>query len=189
VPRSESAAAGARNRADLETERLLLVELEPGDADEMVGVLADEDLYAFIGGRPPTVEELRKTYRRLSRGLSADRRQEWRNWILRRRNGRRAVGTVQATIVGEARTALVAWIVGKPWQGHGYATEAVRAVVAWLDIRGVETIDACVHPDHLASAAVAARAGLEPTNEFIEGERVWRRTQPFRNPVSAPTTD
>ena len=73
-------------------------------------------------------------------------------------------------------TAEVAWVIGVPWQGRGYATEAAQALVAWLEGVGVTTITAHIHPDHEASAVVASRAGLSPTTELEDGERVWRRT-------------
>jgi hypothetical protein len=38
------------------TERLDLVPLTVEDADEIVGVLADERLYDFIGGAPPSLK-------------------------------------------------------------------------------------------------------------------------------------
>ena len=171
----------------LATPRLLLTELTPDDADEMTTVLADEALYTFIGGRPPTIDSLRKSYARLARGHSADGLQEWRNWIVRQRLDDRAVGTIQATIIDEGRAAAIAWTIGVAWQGRGYATEAARAVVAWLDTRGVQTIEAFVHPDHHASAAVAARAGLTASEEFVEGERVWRRQLTQAQPRVAHT--
>jgi RimJ/RimL family protein N-acetyltransferase len=158
----------------LRTRRLDLVQLGPDDADEMVEVLADERLYAFIGGKPPSLDELRDRYRRLAVGRPADGREEWHNWIVRRRSDGRAVGTVQATIVEEGR-AEVAWVIGVPWQGQGLATEAARALVRWLERRGIVTISAHVHPDHAASAGVAGRAGLTPTDEVTGGERVWSR--------------
>jgi len=37
----------------------------------------------------------------------------------------------------------------------------------------MQEVVAYIHPKHHASAAVAARAGLLPT-EIDEGERVWR---------------
>jgi RimJ/RimL family protein N-acetyltransferase len=61
-----------------------------------------------------------------------------------------------------------------PWQRRGYATEAARALVAGLVEAGVGEIVAHVHPDHLASAGVAAAAGLVATDEEVDGERVWR---------------
>lgn len=143
----------------------------------MVVVLADESLYRFIGGHPPDLDELRARYGRLVLGHSADGTEEWRNWIVRDRAGGRAVGTLQATIVDDGRGAEVAWMIGGPWQHRGFASEAVQALVSWLDARGVPTITAHVHPDHHASAAVAARAGLSPTDEIEGGERLWRRSR------------
>ena len=47
-------------------------------------------------------------------------------------------------------------------------------MVAWLVSSGLTTIEANVHPDHAASAAVAARLGLRLTDEVVDGERTWR---------------
>ena len=68
-------------------------------------------------------------------------------------------------------------MVGVRWQGQGYAAEAARALVAWLDGRGVATVEAHIHPRHEASAAVARQAGLLPTERFDDGERLWRRSR------------
>ena len=59
--------------------------------------------------------------------------------------------------------------------GPGYAAEAAAAVVGWLAGGGVRTIEAHIHPDHHASGRVAARAGLEPSTDVVDGEVVWRR--------------
>jgi RimJ/RimL family protein N-acetyltransferase len=161
--------------AQLTTPRLALDPLRPEDADEMAEVLGDPRLYAFIGGEPPTVEQLRDRYRRLAVGRSPDGLEEWRNWIIRGRTDRRSVGTVQATITDRGRRADIAWVIGQSWQGQGFASEAAQALVRWLEARGVPSITAHVHPDHQASAIVASRAGLEPTAEIEDGERVWLR--------------
>jgi hypothetical protein len=65
--------------------RLCLVPLAVADAGEMVRVLSGEALYAFTGGAPPTLAELRARYARQAAGRSPDGSQEWRNWIVRRR--------------------------------------------------------------------------------------------------------
>lgn len=143
----------------------------------MVDVLSDPTLYQFIGGGPPTRAELVDRYRAQVAGRSGDGREEWRNWIVRERSGGAATGFVQATITGddENRIADVAWVIGVGWQGRGYATEAAGGLIAWLEAAGGREIVAHVHPDHAASAAVAERIGLEPTDTFVEGERRWRR--------------
>jgi RimJ/RimL family protein N-acetyltransferase len=159
----------------LATARLRLVPLRVEDAAEMTGVLADAALYAFTGGRAPSQDELRARYRRQVVGRSPNDGEAWRNWIVRTRDPDEAVGFVQATITDGGRVADVAWVIGVPWQGRGFAAEAARAMVAWLEARGAATIMAHVHPGHIASERVAARAGLTATDEVEDGERVWRR--------------
>jgi RimJ/RimL family protein N-acetyltransferase len=158
----------------LATPRLDLVPLRPEDADEMVQVLADARLYEFTGGRPPNRDELRERYVRQAAGRSPGGDEEWHNWIVRRRPEGEAIGFVQATIVDAGRSADIAWLVGVQWQGRGFAAEAARALVDWLELAGVSMITAHVHPDHRASAAVAASGGLEPTDRIDDGERVWQ---------------
>lgn len=165
---------GAPLTPRLRSARLDLVPLVPADAPEMVDVLADPALYAFIGGEPPSLPDLRRRYRRLAVGGSADGQQAWHNWIVRLAADGRAVGTVQATVSRARLAAEIAWVIGAPWQGVGYASEAARALVAWLTGTGIATIVAHVHPSHAASATVARRAGLMPTDEIEDGEQLWR---------------
>ena len=159
----------------LATPRLDLIPLQPADADEMVDVLADVRLYAFTGGGPPSREELLARYERQSVGRSADGSEDWHNWIIRRRPQGDAIGFVQATITGPRGPADIAWLIGVRWQGHGFAAEAARAVVSWLEGGGVAVITAHIHPSHRASEAVAVRAGLEATDQIDDGERIWHR--------------
>ena len=138
----------------------------------MASVLGDPALHAFIGGQPLPVEGLRGLYARLVVGHSDDGTEEWFNWVVRGPDGA-AVGTVQATVTGGGTAAEIAWVIGTPWQGRGYATEAARALVEWLTAGGVVDVVAHIHPDHAASEAVARRAGLSPTDAFQDGERRW----------------
>jgi RimJ/RimL family protein N-acetyltransferase len=148
------------------------------DASEMMEVLDDERLHEFIGGQPDGPDELRARYATLVAG-SSNPAEVWLNWVVRRRADRRAIGTVQATVAigGHDRSALVAWVIGIPWQGHGFASEAARALVGWLSSQGIDEIAAHINPRHYASAAVATRAGLHRTGEQVEGEQVWRTTE------------
>jgi RimJ/RimL family protein N-acetyltransferase len=162
--------------ATIGTGRLVLSPLRVADADELVGVLGDPALHEFIGGRPDTLAELRRRYAAMVAGPGRPG-ELWRNWVVRRRADAAAVGTVQATLTRhrEGWRAEVAWVVGVAWQGRGYAVEAARALVGWLEAAGAGEIVAHIHPDHAASARVAAGAGLVVTAEEADGERVWRR--------------
>lgn len=158
----------------IDTERLALVALRPEDAAEMVDVLANPNLYAFTGGGPPTADELDATYRRWAAG-SPRAGETWHNWVIRLGADGPAIGHLQATVIDDGRAADIAWLVGSAWQGRGYASEAARALVGWLEENDVTTITAHVHPGNVASCRVAARLGLAPTGEIVEGEVAWRR--------------
>jgi hypothetical protein len=94
----------------ISTRRLSLTPLRVADAADMVGVLGDERLHEFIGGRPATIAGLRDRYARIVAGPT-EPDEVWLNWIVRRRSDSQPVGTVKATVTTrDARsTANVAW--------------------------------------------------------------------------------
>ncbi|WP_173052699.1 GNAT family N-acetyltransferase [Phytohabitans houttuyneae] len=158
------------------TARLDLLPLRVEHATEMARVLSDPALHAFTGGAPDTPEELRSRYERMTGG-SPDPAVSWLNWVIRLRDEDRLAGTVQATVSpsGGGLTAEIAWVVGTAWQGRGIATEAAQGLAGWLGQQPVQALVAHIHPDHKASAAVAAAAGLSPTDEWQDGEVRWER--------------
>lgn len=200
-----SGAGHAVEAEPLATARLALEPLRVAHAEEMAAVLADPALHAFIGGAPDDLATLRARYARMVAG-SPDPRVSWCNWVVRVTADGRPAGTVQATVgpdraSGDAVSdglvsdgpasggpssggpasgglaAEIAWVVGTPWQGRGIASEAARALVAWLrDRPEVTCVLAHIHPDHAVSAAVARAAGLAPTEERHDGEVKWLLT-------------
>lgn len=162
----------------IRTERLTLTPLRAADADEMFAVLDDPSLHAYIGGEPSSLEELTMRYARLEAG-GGHLAEGWVNLVVRRRADGAAIGVVQATIdAGTDPTARIAWIIGAPWQRHGYATEAADALVAWLRRQGIDRIQAYIRPDHEASMGVARRLGMRPTDVQHDGETRWETPHP-----------
>lgn len=157
----------------LTTARLLLEPLRVGHAEEMAPVLAAPGLYAFTGGEPPDLDRLRARYRHQAAGRSADGGQWWLNWVVRRRDTGRAAGYVQATVETARPQAELAWVIGVADQGRGFAPEAAGGVARWLRAVGIGRLTAHVHPDHVASAAVARRIGLVATGVVQDGELLW----------------
>ena len=133
----------------------------------------------------PTLDELRERYGLQARGQSPDGTEVWHNWIVRLAGGRGGAGrrrpADQRSGSCRRRSPTTAgpptWRgrSASPWQGFGYATEAAVAMVDWLVAHGVRTVTAHVHPEHEASAGVARRVGLAPTERIEDGEVVWRR--------------
>jgi RimJ/RimL family protein N-acetyltransferase len=156
---------------ELQTRRLVLLPLRETDAREMLGVLADRDLYRFTGGGSPSLRDLEVRYLSQASGLSSGS-DVWHNWILRLQESERAIGFVQATLTDE--TADVAWLVGTDWQGCGYAKEAAAEMCRWLRACGIGSLTAHIHPKHLASEGVAMAIGLQRSDEVdADGEIVW----------------
>jgi RimJ/RimL family protein N-acetyltransferase len=162
--------------ARLESARLILDPLRPEHADELAPVLDDLSLHRFIGGEPLGRDALRTRYERLAVGRSPDGAQRWLNWTVRRRPAGQAVGTVQATVIGEQPDAVaeIAWVIGIAHQGQGFAKEAVQAMAAWLCAHDTCRLIAHIHPEHEASQAVARAAGLRPTDTMVDGEVRWQ---------------
>ena len=167
----------------IETARLVLEPLQIEHAEPMSTVLADPQLHAFIGGVPDTAPQLRSRYARMLAG-PGDPAESWCNWVIRLREDDQLTGTVQATVSpdGDGLHAEIAWVVGIPWQRRGIATEATLALVGWLARQPIHAVIAHVHPDHAASAAVAAAAGLTRTAEIHDGEIRWRKTIDLTRP-------
>jgi RimJ/RimL family protein N-acetyltransferase len=159
----------------LRSERLSLDPLTVDHAEEMAPLLGDPALYAFTGGSPAGLDELRRRYQRQALGHSEDGAQRWHNWIVRLDSSREPVGAVQATVTAhrEGVVAEVAWVIAVPYQRRGYATEAAVTMVRWLRDHGVEVVAANIHPRHEASMRVARALGLAPTDEVIAGEIRW----------------
>lgn len=161
--------------APFSTTRLDALPLRVAYADEMAAVLADPALHTFTGGAPEDADALRARYARQSAG-SPDPAERWWNWVLGVRGDDRLAGYVQATVSTTEAQAEIAWVIGAGWQGRGYAKEAAAGLVAHLlDGGAVRTVVAHIHPDHAASAAVAAAAGLGPTDVWEDGEVRWYR--------------
>lgn len=156
------------------TPRLDALPLRVAHADEMAAVLADPALHTFTGGAPQDAEALRSRYARQTAG-SPDPAERWWNWVLRVRGDDCLAGYAQATVDVTGARAEIAWVIGTGWQGRGYAKEAAAGLVAHLlDGGAVRTVVAHIHPDHAASEAVAASAGLARTGEWEDGEVRWR---------------
>ena len=159
----------------IETERFFVEPLSVSHADEMVGVLADPSLYEFIGGEPPTGDDLERRYEAQCVGQSGDGSQWWLNWVIRTKTSGRLIGFVQATISRESTdlSADISWVVAPEAQRKGAATAAAHAMIGWLRLQSVGTFAAHIRPDHAASITVAKRLGFAPTTTIDNGEIRW----------------
>jgi RimJ/RimL family protein N-acetyltransferase len=79
---------------------------------------------------PPTSEgALAERYRRLESRRSPDDLQYWLNWAIVVPT--EVIGFVQATVTNKA--ADIAYVIGRQYQSRGHATDAVRAMLAFIE--------------------------------------------------------
>ena len=167
----------------LATERLLL----PPLGADAIQALIDGDgerLEALTGAsfpRPPTapplMDDALPSFRDRLRDDPAIA--PWWVRLIVRRDGGEAAGS--AGFAGRpdlAGTVTLGYAVYPEFQGHGYATEAVRALAAWaLCQPGVATVRATVPPWNAPSLGVVAKAGFRRAGTVVdddEGEvEVW----------------
>ncbi|WP_234435837.1 GNAT family N-acetyltransferase [Streptomyces sp. NRRL S-813] len=117
--------------------------------------------FAWVGGGP--YEGTRAAAGMVAKAYeSGVHRPEWGMFVLVRREDGGAVGAMgfHGPPDGEGR-AEVGYDLTEPARGHGYATEALRALSAWALARDdVRRLYARVDRDNVPSQRVAARAGF-----------------------------
>lgn len=156
----------------LETDRLRLRAVEPGDLDAFAPFMADPEVMRFIGAET------------LSREETAERMKVWRErferdgygqFVLERMEDGVVVGRCgllawqlpdwTITTVSQAHDPYeleLGWMLGREHWGHGYATEAARAVRDHtFGALGRGRLISLIAVENRASAAVAARLGMK----------------------------
>jgi RimJ/RimL family protein N-acetyltransferase len=148
----------------LQTERLVLRAHTLADYEESAAMWADPEVTRHIGGRPSTAEE---AWSRLLRYAGLWALLGFGYWVARERETGRFVGEVGfADFRRELTPSLegapeAGWALA-PWaQGRGFATEAVRAALAWGDAHLAAERTVCmIHPENVPSIRVAEKCGF-----------------------------
>lgn len=127
-----------------------------------------EQMEAFIAAQ--TVDVLKIAYTEMLDGYLAHPEQwEWYAiWMIELKNGTH-VGELCFKGLSEEGNAEIGYGIAEAYQGCGYATEAVMALVDWaLQWPGVLCVTAETEADNIASQKVLQKAGFEPTGETGE---------------------
>jgi RimJ/RimL family protein N-acetyltransferase len=147
----------------LETERLKLRAHQVGDFTALAAMWADPVVTRHIGGKPATSEE---SWTRLLRYAGHWALLGFGYWALEEKaTGLYAGETGFADYKRILESPLInapeiGWVIAPAFHGKGYATEAVRAVVAWGDAHFGPVQTTClIDPENRASIRVAEKCG------------------------------
>lgn len=151
----------------LRTARLTLGPHAPADLDGLAAMWADPAVYAMIGGRPRSREEV---WVRLLRSVGQWALFGYGAWVVRDRASGGLVGEVGLL---EARRAIdpplvvpeMGWALGPAFHGQGLAREAVAAALGWADGQGIAATCCIVDPGNAPSIRLAVAVGYVPVRD------------------------
>jgi RimJ/RimL family protein N-acetyltransferase len=159
----------------LETERLLIRPWRHEDADRLLDLLSRLEVVKWLGdGEPVLMKDLDEAHTRVNRYAERDD-PPLGMWAVERRSDGVVLGTVLLLTLpnDEHGEVEIGWHLHPDAWGHGYATEAARAVLAHGFAGGLPEIIAVAHTDNHASIAVMRRLGMEDrgtVEKWYEGE-------------------
>ena len=143
----------------LETERLRLRSLRASDIDDYAALYADREVLRYLAGGPEPWERDR-CWRQLAFLLG-----HWQlcgagMWAVEHRESGAFAGMVGFAAPEGWPGFELAWTLARRWWGHGYATEAARAALAYaFTVLEKERVISLIHPENQASVRVAVRIG------------------------------
>jgi [ribosomal protein S5]-alanine N-acetyltransferase len=151
---------------EIVTARLLLSEPRPGDAREIFAQYAsDPEVTRFLAW--PQHRSIADTEAFLAFSAS-----EWQRWpvgpyMIRSRDDQRLLGGTGLAFES-ATVASSGYVLAKDAWGHGYATEALAAMIDLARSVGVRHLYALCHPEHRASSHVLEKCGLIHTTGWSQ---------------------
>jgi ribosomal-protein-alanine N-acetyltransferase len=128
---------------------------------ERLQVLAGAEFPEPLSPPPYMAESLPVVLTRLRRYPAEA---EWWNWLVVRRDTHEVVGSIALGGRPDASgTVLIGYAMYPGREGHGYATEAVRAMMDWMfKQEGVRTIRALAPVWNTPAVHVAEKVGMRP---------------------------
>jgi RimJ/RimL family protein N-acetyltransferase len=187
------AASGAATlccvRADtdfepIETGRLRLRRSQPEDADAISAYRSDPDVRRWQGWERTDPESLRAEILEMA-GRAPGDPGGWVQLSVEDRGTGRLVGDVGLSPAeGEPGVIKIGYTIAPEFQGRGYATEAIEALVAYAFNRlGANIVRAYASADNVPSIRVAEKIGMHLMEriEHRSGDEVWFGVRYERN--------
>jgi RimJ/RimL family protein N-acetyltransferase len=142
------------------TERLVLRRSRPDDAEAISAYRSIPEVGRYQGWARTDPDFIREEIEQMVRRDPGDR--GWVQLSVEERDGGRLVGDVgMSPAEGEPGVMKIGYTMDPAAQGRGYATEAVRALVAYaFDVLGADVVRAYADAHNTASIRVAEKAGL-----------------------------
>lgn len=158
------------------TERLRLRRSLPEDAEAISAYRSDPDVHRWQGWEHTDPESIRDEIREMADRSPGDPG-GWVQLSVEDRETGRLVGDVGLSPAeGEPGVIKVGYTIDPSFQGRGYATEAVAALVGYaFESLGADVVRAYASADNVPSIRVAENVGMRLMEriEHRQGDEVW----------------
>jgi ribosomal-protein-alanine N-acetyltransferase len=153
----------------LDTARLTLRPLAPGDLDPLASMYADPEVMRYIGTGGPRGREEAARY--IDRQRAAYSERGFGEWAAVLRQSDDMVGLCGLIVwpdIDGAEELEVAYMFARHAWGRGLATEAGGAIRNWAERElGRRRLVSCIDPQHTASIHVAQKIGMRYEKDFL----------------------
>jgi RimJ/RimL family protein N-acetyltransferase len=151
----------------LVTERLVLRRSRPQDAESISAYRSDPDVNQYQGWDRTDPEGIRAEIAEME-SRAPGGAGGWVQFTVEERDGGRLVGDVGISAVdSEPSVVKIGYTIAPAFQGRGYATEAVRALVDYaFETLGAERVRAFAAAENVPSLRVAENVGLSLVERF-----------------------
>ena len=156
----------------IQTERLTLRAFEPDDLETLHAYQSRSDVTRFLLWGPRDRDEVREAlaFKLKSTGIEAE------GDVLAVAAQERTSGAMVGDLIlhylsRQDRTGEIGYIIHPDHQGHGYATEAGRALLrVAFDVLGWHRVVGHAEPRNTASTRVLEKLGMRREAHFVENE-------------------
>lgn len=160
----------------LVTERVLLRRSRREDAAVISSYRSDPDVHRYQGWERTDIDGVRTEIEEMA-GRAPGEPGGWVQLTVEERGSGRLVGDVGLSAVdGEPGVVKIGYTIAPEFQGRGYATEAVGALVDYaFDTLGADVVRAHASAENVPSIRVAEKVGMRLAERFRrrEGDEVW----------------
>ena len=160
----------------IRTERLMLRRSVPEDAETISAYRSDPNVNAQQGWDRTDIDGVRADIVEMSR-RSPGEPGGWVQYTVEDRESGRVVGDVGLSLSdGEPDVIKVGYTIAPEFQGSGFATEAIRALVDYaFDTLGADAVRAHASAANAPSIRVAEKVGMRLIEKraYRDGDEVW----------------
>jgi RimJ/RimL family protein N-acetyltransferase len=151
----------------MDTERLVLRRSAPDDAEAIAAYRSDPMVLRYQGWGDTDAATVRAQIEEMA-GRAPGAPGGWVQFTVLERETGRLVGDVGLSPADDEPGVIkIGYTIDPAFQGRGYATEAVRALVAYaFDTLGADIVRAYASAENLPSHRVAEKAGLKLIERF-----------------------